>query len=68
MLYGAFFRKGKVTSESNYNFNQSLKFQNPLWGIRYLESVNDIAFTNGFELDKIIDMPANNLSVIYRLN
>ena len=67
MLYGPFFRKAKVTSESNFNFNQSLKLQNPLWGIRHLESVNDIAFDNGFLPDKIIEMPANNLSVIYRL-
>ena len=68
MLYGPFFRKGKLTSYSNCNFNRSLKLQNPLWGIRHLESVNDIALENGFEQYKIIDMPANNLSVIYRLN
>ena len=68
MLYGPFFRKGKVTSKSNFIFSQSLKLQNPLWGIRHLESVNDIAFENGFEQEKIIEMPANNLSVIYRLN
>ena len=68
MLYGPFFVKGKLTSESNFNFNQSLKLQNALWGIRHLERVNDIAFENGFDLEKIIEMPANNLSVIYRLN
>ena len=68
MLYGPFYRKGKLTSESNFNFNRSLKLQNPFWGIRHLESVNDIAFENGFEQDKIIEMPANNLSVIYRLS
>tara|TARA_B100001996_G_scaffold337380_2_gene289207 strand:+ start:420 stop:1052 length:633 start_codon:yes stop_codon:yes gene_type:complete len=68
LLYGPFFRKGKVTSKSNFNFNQSLKLQNPLWGIRHLENVNEIAFENGFEVENIIDMPANNLSVIYRLN
>lgn len=67
MLYGPFLRKQKQTSESNLNFDQSLKMQNPLWGLRNLENVNDIAFKNGFKLDKVIDMPANNLSVIYRL-
>ena len=67
MLYGPFLRKEKQTSESNLNFDQSLKMQNPLWGLRNLENVNDIAFKNGFKLDKVIDMPANNLSVIYRL-
>ena len=67
MLYGPFLRKEKQPSESNLNFDQSLKMQNPLWGLRNLENVNDIAFKNGFKLDNVIDMPANNLSVIYRL-
>ena len=67
MLYGPFLRKEKQTSESNLNFDQSLKMQNPLWGLRNLEDVNDIASENGFNLDNVIDMPANNLSVIYRI-
>ncbi len=68
MLYGPFLRKNKQTSESNLKFDQSLKSQNPLWGVRYLDDVNKIAFKNGFKQDKIIQMPANNLSVIYRKN
>ena len=67
MLYGPFLRKEKQTSESNLNFDKSLKIQNPLWGLRNLENVNDIAFEHGFNLDNVIEMPANNLSVIYRL-
>ena len=46
---------------------QSLKSQNLLWGIRQLERIDEIAFEHGFEQEKIIEMPANNLSVIYRL-
>ena len=68
ILYGPFLRKQVQTSESNFNFDQSLKFQNPLWGLRQLDDVNKIALANGFNKDKIIEMPANNLSVIYRLN
>jgi len=67
MLYGPFLRENVQTSESNLNFDHSLKLQNPLWGLRNLENVNHIAFENGFQLDIVIDMPANNLSVIYRL-
>ena len=67
MLYGPFLRKEKQTSESNLNFDQSLKIKNPLWGLRNLEDVNNIASKNRFNLDNIIDMPANNLSVIYRI-
>ena len=68
MLYGPFFRKHVKTPESNLNFDQSLKFQNPLWGLRLLEEVNEIAAVNGFKLDKVVEMPANNLSLIYLLN
>ena len=68
MLYGPFLRAEIQTSESNLNFDQSLKLQNPLWGLRHLDDVNNIAFMNGFKEDKTIEMPANNLSVIYRLN
>ena len=68
MLYGPFFRKDTPTSDSNYSFDKSLKLQNPLWGIRHLERVNEIAVKNGFEQGKIIEMPSNNLSVIYLLN
>ncbi len=68
MIYGPFIRKDVQTSDSNLNFDQSLKFQNPLWGIRHLDEVNKVAFMNGFVQEKVIEMPANNLSVIYRLN
>ncbi len=67
MIYGPFFRKHKTTSQSNLNFDQSLKLQNREWGIRHLEMVNEIGLNNGFVVDNLIDMPSNNLSVIYRL-
>ena len=68
MIYGPFFRNDKKTSESNLKFDQLLKIQNPHWGIRYLDIVKEIASENGFAEDKIIEMPAENLSVIFRLN
>ena len=68
MLYGPFIRRKIQTSESNLKFDKSLKLQNPLWGLRQLDDVNSIAFKNGFKQYKIIEMPANNLSVIYLLN
>ena len=68
MLYGPFIRETIQTSESNLNFDQSLKLKNPNWGLRKLEDVNKIASKNGFQLDKIVEMPANNLSVVFRFN
>ena len=67
MLYGPFLRKDKKTSSSNLRFNRALKLKNPHWGLRHLERVNEVALNSGFLNDKTIEMPSNNLSVIYRL-
>ena len=56
----------KHTSESNYFFDNSLKMQNNLWGIKNLEEVCDESEKNGFSQEDIIMMPANNYSIIYR--
>jgi hypothetical protein len=65
ILYGPFKISNKHTSESNYFFDNSLKMQNDLWGIRNLEEVSDESKKNGFNLEDIIKMPANNFSIIY---
>ena len=66
ILYGPFKIGNKHTSESNYFFDNSLKLQNNLWGIRNLEEVNEEAKKNGFLQEEIVSMPANNFSIIYR--
>ena len=66
MLYGPFRIGKKHTSKSNYLFDNSLKMQNDLWGIRDLKEVSEEGKKNGFSQEDIIDMPANNFSIIYR--
>ena len=66
ILYGPFKICNKHISESNYFFDNSLKMQNELWGIKNLEEVCDLSKKNGFSQEEIISMPANNFSVIYR--
>ena len=66
ILYGPFKIGNKHTSKSNYLFDNSLKMENDLWGVRNLEEVNEEANKNGFLKQDIIMMPANNLSVIFR--
>ena len=65
-LYGPFKICNKHTSQSNYFFDNSLKMQNDLWGIKNLEEVCDESKKNGFSQEEIISMPANNFSIIYR--
>ena len=66
MLYGPFKIDQEYTSKSNNIFDNSLKMQNELWGIRNLQEVSDEGKRNGFFLEDIISMPANNFSTIFR--
>ena len=66
IFYGPFKILNKHTSESNYFFDNSLKMQNDLWGLKNLEEVCDESQKNGFSQEDIIRMPANNFSIIYR--
>ncbi len=66
VLYGPFKIDNKHTSQSNYFFDNSLKMQNKLWGIRNLEEVTDEAKKNGFIQEEMIRMPANNFSIVYK--
>ena len=66
ILYGPFKICNQHTSESNYFFDNSLKKQNELWGIKNLEEVCDESKKNGFSQEDIIRMPTNNFSIIYR--
>lgn len=65
-LYGPYHRGGRPTSPGNETFDRSLRQQNSAWGIRDLEEVTALADREGFALDRVVDMPANNLSVVFR--
>jgi len=65
-LYGPYNRGGQFTAPSNAAFDNWLKSQNDDWGIRDLEAVVDCATVNGLAMTDIIDMPANNFSLIFR--
>lgn len=64
-LYGPFSIGGKHTAPSNEAFDRMLRAQNPAWGVRDREAVTTIATTHGFALREQVDMPANNLSLIF---
>lgn len=64
-LYGPYRRGGEDTAPSNAAFDADLRRRNPQWGVRNLEDVEREAGNARLELAEIIDMPANNLSVIF---
>lgn len=65
-LYGPYRRAGRHTAPSNDAFDRDLQERNPAWGVRDLEAVSELAAAHGFEAPEIIDMPANNLSLVLR--
>ncbi|HVI01365.1 MAG TPA: DUF938 domain-containing protein [Enhygromyxa sp.] len=66
VLYGPFKRNGVHTAPSNEAFDQSLRARDPRWGVRDLDEVAKEANDRGFALDRVFDMPANNLTVVFR--
>lgn len=65
-LYGPFLVDESDTSPSNLAFDLSLKERNPEWGLRDLKEVIAEAERMGFKCLHRINMPANNLSVIFK--
>jgi len=64
-LYGAFKREGRHTAPSNQSFDVGLRQQNSQWGVRDLERVVAVAEQAGLRLSTVLEMPSNNLSVIF---
>ncbi|MGJ3259718.1 MAG: DUF938 domain-containing protein [Rhodospirillales bacterium] len=65
-MYGPYKIGGQHTAPSNASFDQSLRMRDPSWGIRDLDVVAEEAGRRGLDLIETVEMPANNLSVVYR--
>lgn len=65
-LYGPFKRGGEHTASSNAAFDTDLRARDPRWGIRDLDAVVELAGQHGLALEAVVEMPANNLSVVLR--
>jgi hypothetical protein len=55
-----------ATASGNQAFDRSLRDRNPNWGLRELQVVAATAQSAGFSAPAITEMPANNLSVVFR--
>lgn len=64
-IYGPFKQGFVHTAPTNAEFDASLRAQNPQWGLRDIETVVDLGRRAGFGEPRIVDMPANNLSLIF---
>lgn len=64
--YGPYRRGGVHTSPGNEAFDVDLRQRNAAWGIRDVEAVAKLAGECGFADPEIFEMPANNLSLVFR--
>jgi len=66
ILYGPYRREGVETAASNEAFELWLKERDPRFGLRFVEAVNAAAGRHGLALERLVEMPANNLMLVYR--
>ena len=66
ILYGPYRQHGVPTAPSNEQFELWLKGKSPDFGLRYLEDVAAAAEAQGLVLERVAEMPANNLMPVFR--
>lgn len=66
--YGPYMRDGRHTAPSNAAFDASLKARDSSWGVRDVRDVESAAAIQELALQEIVDMPANNLSLVFVRN
>src|SRR5690242_20294392 len=64
-LYGPFMREKKHTAPSNAVFDETLRANNPEWGVRDVGDLCVLADKSGLTLIGMTDMPANNLVLAF---
>jgi SAM-dependent methyltransferase len=64
-FYGPFMLGGTHTAASNAAFDADLKRRDPRWGVRDVEDLVGEAAFHGLELREVLEMPANNLSLVF---
>ena len=65
VTYGPYLEQGVATSQGNLAFDIDLRRRNPRWGIRALEDVVREAEAVGLRLKERVEMPANNLMLVF---
>lgn len=66
VLYGPYIVDGEVTAPSNMAFDADLRARDPAWGLRRLADVIEEANAAGMTMDQRFDMPAHNLTLVFR--
>ena len=65
-LYGPVRRSDRPLEPSNEAFDRDLRDRDPAWGLRELDNVIACGSQYGLMFEECVDMPANNLSIVFR--
>jgi len=65
IVYGPFAKDGVHRAPSNAAFDAHLRQQNDQWGVRDSADLDAAATMNGLKLAEMIDMPANNTTLVF---
>lgn len=65
ITYGPYLVDDVETAPSNLAFDADLRARNPAWGLRRLSDVAAQAATAGLHLRETLNMPANNLLLVW---
>lgn len=66
VLYGPYRESEVPMAPSNAAFDESLRSRDPAWGLRDRDAVTAAAKAEGLSLTLRVEMPANNLMLLYR--
>lgn len=64
-VYGPFMQHGRHTAPSNAAFDESLRRENPAWGVRDTGDLDRLARQHGLRLVESVPMPANNFVLVF---
>ena len=66
LIYGPFNEGGGFTGPGNAAFDADLRQRNPEWGLRDREAVDAAASAQGFQVESVREITANNRLLVYR--
>lgn len=66
ILYGPFRRAGRFNTQSNADFDASLRSRDPEMGIRDLDALDKLGAKNGLQRVNLYAVPSNNMVAVWQ--
>ncbi|KAF9908738.1 hypothetical protein EC991_009548 [Linnemannia zychae] len=67
VAYGPFKKDGTFNTESNHEFDKTLRGRDASWGVRDIEAIEAVGNEDGVQLklERVVDMPSNNYMLFF---